>query len=218
MKKSKVKHKKPPLLQTYGYVCCILLLVYPCFRTSSLLCRYIQSFTTMLYMKYDSTSNTVDEHQQRVTSTLLAVSTEHRQLIGQVDQWLRTQDEEIVDDFIQFMDGKRKSRVVTWVEWGVDWLLGLYKVVAPLMILSLLSGWRQPDDTEMELMPDDFERDNDVQSHEGDDVVVEDMHGDDDDCISSSYPKLGYPLEGDMDMDISTPTVVHEQCPQGQFR
>lgn len=101
-----------------------------------------------------------------VTSTLLEVTTEHRQLVNHVEQWLRTQDDDTMNHFIHFMEGKKKSVFVRRVEWVVDWVLGLYKVVGPIVILSLLSGWRRDEQEQQQQEEEDDEREEQKQQQE----------------------------------------------------
>ena len=142
------------LLRGYLWWCCILLLLY---SSSSLLLRSSSVIIGGIISYIRGTISRIDE--RGVKSTLLEVTTEHRQLVNHVEQWLRTQDDDTMNHFIHFMDGKKKSVFVRRVEWVVDWVLGLYKVVGPIVILSLLSRWRRDErEEELEDVDDDDER------------------------------------------------------------
>lgn len=135
---------KAGILRGYVRWCAILLSLYACssflITTSTMVLRGIQTivFNGMKHIMFSPGQSIRDDDSVR--ARILDATADHRQLVSHIEQWLRTQNEETMAHFLEYMHGKRKSRFIHRVEWVVDWLLVLYKIVAPFAILSLFSG------------------------------------------------------------------------------
>ena len=83
---------------------------------------------------FQSTSH---QGMSMVRAAMSNATQDYRQLAMYVDEWLMSQDETVVASFQEYMNARAGFRPL--LEGVLDWLLVLYKFLAPFFVLSLIT-------------------------------------------------------------------------------
>jgi hypothetical protein len=104
--------------------------------------KYIALLGGLCWLLTSADHAAPDGHSQLSAVISKASRQSHDRLVNHVRSWVETQDDAVREHFESYLKARTASSLVASIETALDWLLWLYRIIVPIMLLGKLSSGR----------------------------------------------------------------------------